>query len=292
MTKSLIISNELLSNHCSYKTGGPAKFYSAPSNEEELCELLRWAVKDKIDFFILAKGNNILFSDLGFNGLIISLCKFNRWLVRGHDDIIAGAGILLKELIDFISCYRHSYIEYLSGIPGTVGGAIYMNAGAYGKEIKDFLKIAKVLDYEGNIEYVDNEHIGFAYRKTEYLENKIILSAVFDVSLDDKKSLDKDMRNDTIMKRTLNQPLQYLSCGSVFKRTDGFYPGELIEKCGLKGYTLGGCMVSEKHANFIVSMGDATSADIYSLINFIKREVYSRFGVMLEEEVKLVGFAK
>ncbi len=288
MTK--IIKNEPLKNHTTYKTGGNAKYFALPKTIEELIDLLKWKDKNSIDLFVMGKGSNILFSDNGFDGLVISLKEYDTDIHIKDNLIEAGSGVELDKLVEFSINHYFKGLENLSGIPGCIGGNIYMNAGAFGTEMKDVVKSIKILDIDYNIISMNNSEIGFKYRKTNNINNKIILSAVFELEPIQNKENLISKRKEILAKRTEKQPLDFPSCGSVFKRPENSYAGLLIEENGLKGFSIGGAMVSEKHANFIINRGDATSKDIFDLIKEIKRRVFEKSGIELEEEVKLVGF--
>jgi UDP-N-acetylmuramate dehydrogenase len=288
MTK--IIKNEPLKNHTTYKTGGNAKYFALPKTIEELIDLLKWKDKNSIDLFVMGKGSNILFSDNGFDGLVISLKEYDTDIHIKDNLIEAGSGVELDKLVEFSINHYFKGLENLSGIPGCIGGNIYMNAGAFGTEMKDVVKSIKILDIDYNIISMNNSEIGFKYRKTNNINNKIILSAVFELEPIQNKENLISKRKEILAKRKEKQPLDFPSCGSVFKRPENSYAGLLIEENGLKGFSIGGAMVSEKHANFIINKGDATSKDIFDLIKEIKRRVFEKSGIELEEEVKLVGF--
>lgn len=275
---------EPLSNHTTYRAGGLSRYFIEPYNLYELFAALKFA-KDK-NFFILGAGSNVLFSDKLFDGVVISLKKLNRYVIIKNDELICGAGCLLDNVINFSVSNNLSGLENLSGIPGSVGGAIYMNAGAFDIEIKDFLTSVKIMDFSGNIKIYKKNDLNFAYRSSG-LKDEIVVEAVFTL----RKGINlENKRVEILKKRDEKQPLEYASCGSVFKRPKEGFAGVLIENCGLKGYSIGGAEVSKKHANFIINKGNATSSDIYNLINYVKETVYKKYGIILEEEVKLINF--
>jgi UDP-N-acetylmuramate dehydrogenase len=285
-----IIENEPLKKHSSYKVGGHAKYFAEPKTNEDLIEILKWADKNYLNYFIFGRGSNVLFSDKGFIGIAISLKSLNNHIHHKDNIVFAGAGVILDNLIEYsINNYLQG-LENISGIPGCIGGNIYMNAGAFGTEMKDVVHSVNILDKNLKIISMNNSEIGFKYRGTKNLNNKIILSADFKLNLTKDKNFMLNLRKDILEKRKLKQPLEYPSCGSVFKRPDNSYAGLLIEKCGLKGMQIGGAKVSKKHANFILNLGNATAQDIYDLILKVKEKVFKETGVLLEEEVKLIGF--
>lgn len=275
---------EPLSIHTTYRTGGLSRYFIEPYNIYELFTALKFA-KDKT-FFILGAGSNVLFSDKLFDGVVISLIKLNRYVIIKNDELICGAGCFLDSVINFSISNNLSGLENLSGIPGSVGGAIYMNAGAFDIEIKDFLTSVKIVDFSGVIKIYKRNDLNFAYRSSG-LKDEIVVEAVFNLK---KGKYLENKRVEILKKRDEKQPLEYPSCGSVFKRPKEGFAGALIENCGLKGYSIGGAEVSKKHANFIINKGNATSSDIYNLINYVKEVVYKKYGILLEEEVKLVNF--
>lgn len=286
----LLNKNITLSEFCFYKTGGLARFFAKPQLLEELQDILLYARQNNLKYYILGAGSNVLFADSPFEGIVITLKNFNKWTYFDGEYFYVGAGVLLDDFIKFTMNTGFSKIVYLSGIPGTVGGALYMNAGAFGVEMKDFVMDVQILNENGEIQHLENSKIDFSYRQAKALVNKIVLSTKIKLEFSPYKFKCYKVRNTVLYRRKVKQPLEYPSCGSVFKRGHNYYAGELIEKCGLKGYSIGDCEVSTKHANFIINKGNATSRDIYKLILYVKEEVYKKYGVILEEEVKLVGF--
>ncbi len=281
--------NEPLKNHCSYKTGGNALYFAEPVNTYELIEIIEFASNENLETFIFGKGSNILFSDNDFNAVVISTARLNNYILRKENNFVVGAGIKLDNFVKFSIFSGFEGAENLSGIPGCIGGNVFMNAGAFDTEMKDIVLSVTVLNEDDEMEILQNEEIGFDYRRTLNLNNKIILSA--NMILRKSNNSDAFLRRIEILKkRSAKQPLDFPSCGSVFKRPENNYAGTLIESCGLKGFSLGGAKVSEKHANFILNFNNATSSDIYSLINHVKETVFMQTGILLEEEVKLINF--
>lgn len=278
-----IIKNEPLSNHTSYMTGGDAKLFLEPYTTQDLIEAIQYIKNEK--FFILGKGSNVLFSDNFFDGVVLSLKNLNRYAFIDGNMLVSGAGCLLDDIVKFSILNDLGGIEELSGIPGSVGGAVFMNAGAFDGEIKDVVNYVKIVDMSGKTILLKKNEINFKYRSSG-LDKKIVVEAGFFLS----KGANLYKREEILSKRESKQPLDYPSCGSVFKRPKGNFAGTLIESCGLKGYRIGNAKVSEKHANFIVNLGGATSTDIYNIIQYVKDKVYKETGIMLEEEVKLVNF--
>ncbi|MCD8490702.1 MAG: UDP-N-acetylmuramate dehydrogenase [Geovibrio sp.] len=284
-----IRENVSLKNYSSYRTGGTAKFLAEPSTTEELVECLDWAKKKSVEHFIMGGGCNLLISDQILDHLVIVLSNLNRHILKKHKKIYAGAGVLLDSMIVYTIRSYMTGAENMSGIPGTVGGALAMNAGAFGTEIGMLTDEIDLLGSDGSVFTVKGAEAGFSYRRTAAVSGSIVLGGKFLLEEGDRTESER-IRKEILRKRVQKQPLEYPSCGSVFKRPEGHYAGELIERCGLKGKRIGGAMVSAKHANFIVNVGGATGSDIKNLIEEVKLIVLKETGVQLEEEVKYLGF--
>lgn len=284
----MIDKNVSLKKYCSYQTGGKAEFFSCPTDLFDLKVLLKFANDNKIPVTLIGTGNNILISDKGVKGLVISTRCMNDEVQIENDLVYSGAGVKLDYLIKQCIEAGLGGLEAMSGIPGSVGGAVMMNAGAFDTEIKDVAITVEMCGYDGTVSSVPAEEAGFGYRKAENL-NGIVTGVGFKLELSDKEEL-KKKRKEILERRAEKQPLEYPSCGSVFKRPEGNYAGTLIEQCGLKGYKIGGAQISEKHANFIVNTGKAKSKDIYDLINHVQETVLKETGVKLEREVRFIGF--
>ena len=283
-----IKKNELLKNHTSFKIGGPADEFCEVHNEEEIKELIKYAKEKVIPYTIMGNGSNLLVGDKGIRGLVIKLAKgFENIEVIG-DKIIAKSGILLSRLSNAAFENGLSGIEFASGIPGTLGGAVYMNAGAYGGEMKDVIEKVTYLS-NGEIKTAEKGELDFGYRHSRFTGTEdIILSAELQLKKADKTEI-RAMMDDFKERRCSKQPLSMPSAGSTFKRPEGYFAGKLIEDAGLKGKAIGGAQVSEKHSGFVVNTGDATAQDVLDLIKFIQDTVYEKFGVKLETEVKMLG---
>ncbi len=288
----IIERNVTLSSYTSYKTGGKALYFAKCYNSQDTAAALKFAVDNNMPYEIIGGGSNLLIHDDGYKGLIISTAELNRYIInKGSNIIKCGAGISLAELVYYTCQKGLAGMESMAGIPGSLGGAVRMNAGAYDQEIKDTCLSVTLMDTKGNMKTVSNKDIGFSYRKSKAVDNHIVLSAEFSYT---KKTPEELLakRKEILAKRREKQPLHKPSCGSVFKRPEGNYAGTLIEKCGLKGYRIGGAVVSEKHGNFILNENNATSADIYNLIQHVIQEVYNQTGITLEPEVRMIGFNK
>lgn len=281
-----ILKNEPLKNHTSFKIGGPADEFCEVTSAEEVEKLIKYAKEKNIPYTIIGNGSNLLVGDKGIRGLVIKLAKgFDDAEVLGTK-IIAKAGILLSKLAKVALSHSLSGLEFASGIPGTLGGAIYMNAGAYDGEMKD---VVKSVTYLENGEIKRTTDLDFGYRKSRFSGTDcIILSAELELTSAKADDISAKME-DFKERRCSKQPLSMPSAGSTFKRPEGYFAGKLIEESGLKGFTIGGAMVSEKHSGFVVNSGDATARDVLDLIEHIQKTVYEKFGVMLETEVKMLG---
>ncbi len=287
-----IEKNVSLKEYTSYKTGGSAKYFAMCYNNDDLKQALDFAHSSDLDYEIIGGGSNLLVNDDGYNGLIICTAKLNRYIINyGNNILKCGAGINLADLVYYSCSQGLAGMESMAGIPGSVGGAVKMNAGAYNQEIKDTNIKAALMDKYGNIIIKSSEEIGYGYRLSPGTTGYIVLWAEFLYSRKNSEEL-LNIRKEILEKRKEKQPLHKPSCGSVFKRPEGNYAGTLIEQCGLKGYRTGGAAVSIKHANFILNEDNASSADIYNIILHIQKTVYEKTGIKLEPEVRMIGFNK
>jgi UDP-N-acetylmuramate dehydrogenase len=281
--------NEPLCNYTTYRVGGPATALCFPESKEELQDIISSCHTNDIPFFILGGGSNILVHDNGLNMIVLHLKECCSEIFLQDKRIYAGAGVLVSDLVGY--CEEHSLagLDFMSGIPGTLGGALRMNAGAFVGEIGDRVISIEAMSREGHFLTIRAEEAGFGYRRAENLQDKIILGCYLKLDQGDRTVLEKS-RVDYLEKRAAKHPLDYGSCGSVFKRPTGGYAGTLIEKAGCKSMRIGGAMVSPKHANFIINYQNATAWDIFQLIQKVQRIVYEKFKTWLELEVNLVGF--
>lgn len=288
--KERILEDEPMYNHTTFRTGGPAaRYFKAVSVGELISVLDLLSEYPDSDHTVIGNGSNILVSDHGYDGMIIDTTGMTGMDLDG-ESIDAEAGVKLGQIASFALAEDLSGFEFASGIPGTIGGAVYMNAGAYGGEMKDIIDSVRVFDCDSKRELIlSAEDMSFGYRHSIIKDKPyIILSARIMLHKgvhDDIEALMKDYNG----RRRDKQPLEYPSAGSTFKRPEGFYAGALIEECGLKGYSVGDAAVSDKHAGFVINRGRATSADIYRLICEIREKVYADTGVRLEPEVVLLG---
>ena len=287
----VINKNVSLKDYTSYKTGGNALYFADCISSDDVYYALKFARDNNLSYEVIGGGSNLLVSDDGYNGLIVCTKNLNRYIINTGKNILkCGAGIVLADLVLYACNHSLSGMEAMAGIPGSTGGACKMNAGAFNQEIKDTLLTVTFMNKDGSITTLENQEVGFGYRKSEALKDKIVLSAEFLYKNDKTSEELLNIRKEILEKRKEKQPLHKPSCGSVFKRPEGNYAGTLIEKCGLKGCSIGGAVVSTKHANFILNENNATSSDIYNLIQHVIKEVKSQTGITLEPEVRLIGF--
>jgi UDP-N-acetylmuramate dehydrogenase len=273
-----------------YQIGGLIDCLYFPLTIADCSTAIKRANDLNIPIFIFGKGSNLIISDEGFRGIFIALDDAcNRLELNRNENSYCGAGIVLWDLIEKTIEAELGDMTNMSWIPGTVGGALFMNAGAFGSEIEEFVESVDVLTSEGELKNIKHDDCGFAYRIASELQDKIILGATLKLKPADQKKM-RSNSNDIIEKRKSKQPLDYPSCGSVFKRPPGLFAGTLIEQCGLKGFKIGGAQVSDKHANFILNIDNALAQDIYNVIAHIQKTVWDKKNVELQREVKLVGF--
>lgn len=283
-----ILRDEPMSRHTTFRTGGPADYFIRIKSGEELSRLVALLSKENIDFFITGNGSNLLVSDKGYRGVIISMTGLDRLEVEGTR-IYAGAGVLTSKVAH--KAYENSLtgMEALAGIPGSIGGCLYMNAGAYGSEMKDVVVSAKIMFGDGHIEDVPVDELGLRYRGSRISDEKLfVLEVTLSLFTGEKEAIEEAMA-DYADRRRDKQPLEYPSAGSTFKRPEGYFAGKLIQDAGLKGFSIGGAQVSSKHCGFVVNKGNATSGDVMEVIRHVQKTVLETSGVKLETEVILLG---
>ncbi|GAB6159587.1 UDP-N-acetylmuramate dehydrogenase [Howardella ureilytica] len=302
--KDRVLTDEPMSEHTTFKIGGNAKILVQISSEDEIVEIIRLLRDNNVDYYIIGNGSNLLVSDNGYDGVIIEL-------LDGYSDIElldadeletkcsdkdeyvyvkALAGTRMLKIGKFMAEKSLEGFECLGGIPGTVGGAVVMNAGAYGGNISDVLLYARVITKEGNILRLNAEELELGYRTSNIEKNGYIISSVV---LKMKKGNSEEIKeriSDYTQRRTGKQPLEYPSAGSTFKRPEGHFAGQLIDEAGLRGYKSGGAQISVKHAGFVINTGDATAEDVINVITHAQEEVFKRNNIRLETEVKRLGF--
>lgn len=283
-------TDEPLKNLTSFKIGGPADVLCEVSNAEELINIIKYAKKENIPYFLIGNGSNILASDKGYRGIIIRFAKDYANASVFEDTIKADAGITLSKLAQCAMNASLSGLEFASGIPGTLGGALFMNAGAYGGEMKQVVTKVSVLDCDSlTVKELSNEEMDFSYRHSVLKDkNYIALGCEMRLTPSDKESIASYMR-ELAVKRKEKQPLEYPSAGSTFKRPEGYFAGKLIEDAGLGGYTIGGASISDKHKGFVINKGDATAEDVKNLIDHVIKTVQEKDNVTLEPEVLFLG---
>lgn len=278
-----------MSKYTTFRIGGNASVMLTPTTDEQLASIIKKCKKDNIKPFIIGNGSNMLISDKGLDTVVINMCRPDPKieLVNG-DTVVCDAGATMSKVCNFALENGLTGLEFAFGIPGSAGGAAYMNAGAYGGEMKDVLVECRHIDSDGNFGSLKGEELGLAYRTSAYEHNGyIITTLVMKLSKGNKDEIRAKMQ-ELLQRRKDKQPLEYPSAGSTFKRPEGYFAGALIEECGLKGYSVGGAQVSEKHAGFVINKGDASAKDVLDLIKYIQDKVLSEKGVMLEPEVRLI----
>lgn len=278
-----------MSKYTTFRIGGNASVMLTPLNDEQLVSIIKECKKENIKPFILGNGSNMLISDDGLKTVVINMCRPDPSieLVNG-DTIICDAGITMSKVCNFALDNGLTGLEFAFGIPGSAGGAAYMNAGAYGGEMKDVLIECRHIDSDGNLGSLKGEELGLSYRTSAYEHNGyIITTLVMKLKKGDKAEIKAKMQ-ELLQRRKDKQPLEYPSAGSTFKRPVGYFAGGLIEECGLKGCSVGGAQVSEKHAGFIINKGGATAQDVLDLIKYVQDRVYEERGIHLEPEVRLI----
>ncbi|MBQ4317488.1 MAG: UDP-N-acetylmuramate dehydrogenase [Clostridia bacterium] len=281
------IENACLAPYCSMKAGGNAKFLVLPKSEEELISAIDFFRTKGEKYIVVGNCSNLLFQDKGYDGAVI-ITSGIRGLSIENNIITAFCGETLSSLARFACENSLTGLEFCYGIPGTVGGAVYMNAGAYGGEMSQRFINGRFLNENGEIVTLELDDMDFGYRKSRLnYENLIMLSASFSAELGNADEI-KVIMDELMAKRKSSQPLEYPSCGSAFKRPVGHFAGALIEQCGLKGLTVGGAQVSEKHAGFIINRGNATASDVISLLNLVSDTVFEKTGVRLEPEIRII----
>lgn len=287
--KDRVLIDEPMKKHTTFRVGGNADYFVMPKTIEEVEDVVVLCEKEKLPYYILGNGSNLLVGDKGYRGVIIQIYKeMNRITVDG-EKVRAQAGALLSKVGSVALDAGLAGFEFAAGIPGTVGGAVVMNAGAYGGEMKDILTSATVLTGDGNVLKLTNEELELGYRTSVIAKmNYVVLEAEYQLKRGDKTAIRARM-DELKAQRVTKQPLEYPSAGSTFKRPEGYFAGKLIQDAGLRGFQVGGAQVSEKHCGFVINMGDATAADIVELMNQVSDKVYKEFGVTLEPEVKRLG---
>ena len=287
--KDRVLFDEPMSSHTTFRIGGPADIFTMPEDKQQIADVVKLCKNEQIPFFVLGNGSNLLVSDKGYQGVVVQLYR-NFGQIRVEDSRIhAQAGALLSGIAAAAREASLTGFEFAGGIPGTLGGAVVMNAGAYGGEMKDVLKEVTVLTPEGGVLTLQADELHMGYRTSVIKEaGYIVLEAVISLEKGDQEEIRSRMQELAGM-RTSKQPLSYPSAGSTFKRPEGYFAGKLIMDSGLRGYQVGGAQVSEKHCGFVINTGNATAKDVTTLMSDVQRIVMEKFGVKLEPEVKFLG---
>ena len=284
-----VLIDEPMKQHTTFKIGGPADYFLVPETGEEVGEIIKICRKTDTPYFILGNGSNLLVGDGGYRGAVIQVYRNMSAVTVEGTTITAQAGALLSAVAAAAKNASLTGFEFAGGIPGTVGGAAVMNAGAYGGEMKDVLVEVTVMDAEGKIFAISAEKLELGYRTSVIKKaGYIVLEAKIRLKEGDQEAIRERMKELTIQ-RTTKQPLEYPSAGSTFKRPEGYFAGKLVMDSGLRGYQVGGARISEKHCGFVINAGDATAKDVRTLMDNVRDIVYEKYGVTLEPEVKFLG---
>lgn len=284
-----IVSDEPMRKHTTFRIGGNADIFVRPESKEQIAEILRLCRKQDVPYFILGNGSNLLVGDRGFRGVVINIMDNMNDIKVDGGIIKAQAGAMLIKVSRAARDNSLTGLEFASGIPGTIGGAIYMNAGAYGGEMKDVVTQVTAMDAEGEIYTFGTDELEFSYRHSVIQQRDlIVLDVTMKLAAGDQKIIDDRMSELAVARRT-KQPLEYPSAGSTFKRPEGYFAGKLIMDAGLRGYRVGDAQVSEKHCGFVVNRGNATADDVIKLIDDVKVKVSEEYDVVLEPEVRMIG---
>ena len=285
---STVLTEEPMKAHTTFRIGGPADIYIEPEHND-IVGILHFLKMENVPFIIIGNGSNLLVSDQGIEGAVIALGKKSGKITINGDTIVAEAGALLSTVANQAAEAGLTGLEFASGIPGTLGGAVYMNAGAYGGEIKDVLESVTVIDEAFENHQYKPQELDMSYRHSALMEKGgYVTDVVLKLTPGDKTEI-KSKIDEIREQRVAKQPLNYPSAGSTFKRPEGFFAGKLIDDAGLRGYTVGGAQVSEKHCGFVINTGNATAADVLQLMNDVDTKVYQKFGVHLSPEVRIIG---
>ena len=286
--KDNVLKDEPMKNRCTFKTGGNASYFVMPENASQIADTIKFAKDNNIKYFVIGNGSNLLVSDNGFDGIIICIGKNMSDIKVDGTKITASAGATLAKVASVALKNSLCGFEFASGIPGTIGGAVYMNAGAYGGEMSHVVTKTTYVDIDGNIKQVEGDNHLFGYRTSVFKNGGIVVECEIQL----QKGVDSEIQalmTDFNNRRKEKQPLEYPSAGSTFKRPEGYFAGKLIEDSGLGGFSIGGAQVSEKHKGFVINKGDATTKDIIDVIRHVQKTVYQNYNVHLETEVRFLG---
>lgn len=290
-----VSESEAMSRHTTFRIGGPARVFVSPDNIDKIINTIELLKKEEQEYFILGNGSNLLVADEGYNGIVVSTENLKELNIEKEDGdmtyIYAQAGVRLSRAAVLASESSLTGFEFAGGIPGSIGGAVSMNAGAYGGEIKDVIVSADVLMEDGSVVKMTNKELELSYRNSIIQKkNLVVLSAEFALKKGKKEEILAKMKDFSTMRRD-KQPLEYASAGSTFKRPEGYFAGKLVDDAGLRGYRVGNVMVSEKHCGFVVNVGGGTCEEAKAVITHVREEVEKKFGVILEMEVRKLGWS-
>ena len=288
-----ILKDEPMSAHTTFRIGGPADYFVVPEDAASLGRGVALCRAEGVDYFITGNGSNLLVGDVGYRGVVFHICHTMddvAYEEKGTELLVeAGAGVMLSSLARQVSSKGYTGFEYATGIPGTLGGGVTMNAGAYGGEISDNLLWAELMDETGAVLRLERDRLKLSYRHSVMMEQSlVVLRAGFSFTKGDAMAITQKVA-ELSRSRKEKQPLEYPSAGSTFKRPEGYFAGKLIQDCGLKGFRVGDAMVSEKHSGFVINVGHATAADVMTLIRHVQQEVDRQFCVRIEPEVRMIG---
>ena len=283
-----VLRDEPMAVHTTFRIGGPADYFVEPADASALAKGIALCREVDVDYFVTGNGSNLLVGDGGYRGVIFHICHTMDH-IQYEVLVEAGAGVMLSKLARQVSSMGYTGFEYATGIPGTLGGGVTMNAGAYGGEISGNILWAELMDETGAILKLEKEHLKLSYRHSVMMEHPlVVLRAGFSFKKGDAAAI-SDRVTELSRLRREKQPLEYPSAGSTFKRPEGYFAGKLIQDCGLKGFRVGDAVVSEKHSGFVINAGQATAADVMALIRYVQQEVEEKFHVRIEPEVRLLG---
>lgn len=290
LSEGQIKTGEPMKEHTTFRIGGPAKLFLRPDREEELKELLFYCKEKELPFFLLGNGSNLLVSDEGFDGAVIQLGEGFKGIVREGERLIVKGATMLGQVANYAAGEGLGGLEFASGIPGTVGGAVFMNAGAYGGEMKQVVRQVRVMKPDGSCCVLKAEELAMGYRTSIVREKGyIVLEVVLELCRRPAEEV-RGRMEELKAARKEKQPLEFPSAGSTFKRPEGYFAGKLIMDAGLRGFRIGDAQVAEKHCGFVVNRGEASAADVMKLVEAVQEKVKSEFGVRLELEMRLLGF--
>jgi UDP-N-acetylmuramate dehydrogenase len=289
LPKSQVLLNEPMKKHTTFKIGGPADFLVLPATVDEVVNVFRLIKKYQMPFTVLGNGSNVLVLDKGIRGVVVKFDDNMSYMKQVGADIVVGSGSLLKDVAKFALDFSLSGMEFAIGIPGSIGGAVFMNAGAYDGEISKIITAVTAVSLDGEVVRYHKDELEFGYRHSIFQSNHYVICEV-ELSLvrGDKKEIEAKM-DDLTLRRESKQPLEMPSAGSTFKRPEGYFAGTLIEQTGLKGFKVGGAQISKKHAGFVVNADEATAQDVLNLIQEVQKMVFEKHGVKLHPEVRTIG---